>query len=252
MAEECDGRADTDDAWSARLGWALGLIADDPAERAVALDRLADARRRVQEAQGRFNELWWPPAPCGEQVEDRDPAIDEAARGLDQARRKVLPDALWGCITCAASQPALPFALLFLEWEARYPQEWTRHAKAWGAKQALIRCLAVPHHEEAVRRKLTDLVEIVVHRPYRCKDREYVRVARAVDSADLRRRLDHALRSNSSSARRHAGYVSWLLDRPELPNTRHVWRTWMANTETVNVSADILSQEIRHPASRRV
>ncbi|WP_103533507.1 hypothetical protein [Streptomyces sp. SM11] len=29
-------------------------------------------------------------------------------------------------------------------------------------------------------------------------------------------------------ARRHAGYVLWLLDRPEVPNTRHVWRTWLA------------------------
>jgi hypothetical protein len=43
----------------------------------------------------------------------------------------------------------------------------------------------------------SDLVEIVIRWAYRCKDREYVRVARAVDSADLRGRLDQAADSDS-------------------------------------------------------
>lgn len=127
-----------------------------------------------------------------------------------------------------ATWPGLLYVLLFLEWEARYPREWTRHAKAWGTKESLIREVARARQEEAIKAKLTDLVEIVVHRAYRCKDREYVRVARAVDSADLRGRLDRAVDSDSSWARCHAGYVLWLLDRPDLPNTRHVWQTWVA------------------------
>ncbi|MDX3386091.1 hypothetical protein PV682_32230 [Streptomyces niveiscabiei] len=86
-----------------------------------------------------------------------------------------------------ATWPGLPYVLLFLEWEARYPLEWTQHAKAWGTKQGLIREVARAR-QEAIKAKLADLVEIVVHRAYRCKDREYVRVARAVDSADLRAR----------------------------------------------------------------
>ncbi|MFI8456964.1 hypothetical protein [Kitasatospora sp. NPDC085464] len=81
-----------------------------------------------------------------------------------------------------------------------------------------------------MKAKLIDLVEIVVHRAYRCKDREYVRVARAVDSADLRDRLDRAVDSDSPWARCQAGYVHWLLDRPDVPNTRHVWRSWVAGT----------------------
>lgn len=122
----------------------------------------------------------------------------------------------------------LPYALLFLEWEARFPQEWTRHAKSWGTKQSLIRDMARTHQDEAVKATLTDLVEIVVRRAYRCKDREYVRVARAVDSADVRGRLDRAVDSDSPWARCQAGYVLWLLDHPELPNTRRVWRAWVA------------------------
>ncbi|MEU2494222.1 hypothetical protein [Streptomyces sp. NPDC007883] len=123
--------------------------------------------------------------------------------------------------------PGLPYALLYLEWEARHPQEWTRHAKCWGTKQRLIRGLAVVGHDGAVVRRLVDLIEIVVRRPYRCKDREYVRVARAIDSDDLRNRLATAAGSDSPWARRHAGYVLWLLERPEVPNTRRVWRSWL-------------------------
>ncbi|WP_234367436.1 MULTISPECIES: hypothetical protein [Streptomyces] len=88
--------------------------------------------------------------------------------------------------------------------------------------------MALAHQEEAVRAKLTDLVEIVVLRAYRCKDREYARGARAVDSADLRGRLDRAVDSDSLWARCQAGHVRWLLDRPDMPNTPHAWRAWAA------------------------
>ncbi|WP_240106187.1 hypothetical protein [Streptomyces sp. MUM 203J] len=88
--------------------------------------------------------------------------------------------------------------------------------------------MALVHQEEAIRAKLTDLVEIVVLRAYHCKDREYVRVARAVDSADLGGRLDRAVGSDSPWARCQAGCVLCLLDRPDMPNTPHVWRAWVA------------------------
>ena len=152
-----------------------------------------------------------------------------ASRNYQKVRRYSLPEGLWDRPTGSdiVAWPGLPYALLFLEWEARYPQEWTRHAKAWGTKQSLVRDVAVAHHDETVRTKLADLIEIVVQRPYRCKDREYVRVARAVDSDDLRGRLETAARSDNPWAQRHAGYVLWLLGRPEVPNTRHVRRTWL-------------------------
>jgi hypothetical protein len=146
----------------------------------------------------------------------------------------VLPDALWDGRPDGGdlrAWPGLPYALLFLEWEARYPEEWTRHAKAWGTKEGLIRDLAAVGPaglEPMIRAKLIELVEVVVRRAYRCKDREYVRVARAVDGDELRNRLGRAHRSENPWARLHAGYVLWLLDRPEVPNTRHVWRTWLA------------------------
>ncbi|MEU3206129.1 hypothetical protein ABZ702_20095 [Streptomyces cyaneofuscatus] len=207
--------------WYERLGWTYGLIASDPAVRGVALARLADAESNTRDASDRYNRTW----------RRRYSPRRKAARGnYEEIRKHSLPDALWDrpAGPDIVAWPGLPYALLFLEWEARYPQEWTRHAKAWGTKQGLIRDVAVAHHDETVRTKLADLIEVVVQRPYRCKDREYVRAARAVDGNDLRIRLQTAARSDNPWAQRHAGYVLWLLDRPEVPNTRHVWRTWLA------------------------
>ncbi|TVZ95057.1 hypothetical protein [Streptomyces sp. BK340] len=82
------------------------------------------------------------------------------------------------------------------------------------------------------RARLVDLVGLVVRRTYRCKDREYVRVARAVDGDELRDRLHRAKCSDNPAAQLHASYVLWLLDRPAIANTRHVWRTWLSGTRT--------------------
>ncbi|MET9516543.1 hypothetical protein [Streptomyces sp. NPDC002994] len=218
------------DAWSARLGWAFGLISDDPAERAVALAHQDKATRNTRDALDRSNELWQLTLPLGTEEQYRESAFKRAREVYYEVGRHSLPGGLCEDLDGVAitAWPGLPYALLFLEWEARYPQEWTEHAKEWGTKQRLIRIMAASDHDETLRTKLTDLVEIVVQRAYRCKDREYVRVARAVDSDDLRRRLGTAAQSDHPWARLHADYVLWLLDRPDVPNTRHVWRTWLA------------------------
>ncbi|MFJ8038978.1 hypothetical protein ACIRBX_00505 [Kitasatospora sp. NPDC096147] len=235
MSEEAGAGSDDARAWDERLGWAFGLVADDPAARTAALVRLVEAQRKVAEALGRSNEMWLLTRPLGVDEQYQEPAFRRARQKYQRAQRSSLPDGVWSSAASGdlATGPGLPYALLFLEWEARYPQEWTRHAKSWGTKQSLIREVARAHQEEAVKAKLTDLVEIVVRRAYRCKDREYVRVARAVDSADLRGRLDRAVDSDSPWARCQAGYVLWLLDRPDLPNTRNVWRAWVAGQATV-------------------
>ncbi|MER5888741.1 hypothetical protein ABT160_33355 [Streptomyces sp. NPDC001941] len=221
---------DDDAGWDMRLGWAHGLIASDPEQRAAALVRLSYARRHTEDALGRSQEIWHLTAPLGPAEQYREPAFLEALEAYQHVQSCSLPDALWGRPTGAGitTWPGLPYALLFLEWEARYPQEWTTHAKSWTTKEHLLRDLAVEGHDERVRAKLVELTDIVVRRAHRCKDREYVRIARAVDGVDLRERLGAAAQSDSPWARCHARYVLWLLDRPEVPNSLHVWRTWLA------------------------
>ncbi|MFE5596041.1 hypothetical protein [Streptomyces sp. NPDC056549] len=218
-------------AWDAQLGWAFGLIADDPATRAAALHHLDRASERADQALERSNELWYLTLPLGPEEQFRESAFKKAREEYAHLVHHTLPGGLWAQPVGAdvTAWPGLPYALLFLEWEARYPREWTEHAKCWSTKQSLIRRLAVPVHDDAVRAQLTHLVEIVVRRAHRCKDREYVHMARALDGEDLRRRLGGAARSDNPWARVHAGYVLWLLDRPDVPNTRHVWRTWLAS-----------------------
>ncbi|MGA5822432.1 hypothetical protein ACPC54_31770 [Kitasatospora sp. NPDC094028] len=215
-------------AWGERLGWAFGLVADDPAERAAALARLARARRDVEGAFARYNEAWRLTLGLDWAQRYGHPDLLAANRLIRRSWSFALPDALWDRREAGdlGAWPGMPYALLYLEWEARFPVEWTRHAKAWGTKETLLRDLSRARLDGPSRAKLTDLVEVVVGRPYRCKDREYVRIARAVDSPDLRARLARAAESSDPWARRHAGYVLLLLDRPDLPNTRHVWQSW--------------------------
>ncbi|WP_405907503.1 hypothetical protein OG742_21055 [Streptomyces sp. NBC_00828] len=230
MTEVAGAGIDDDQGWSERLAWAYGLTAPDPAERAAALVRLAGARREADAALLRVHRASQPSRWLRRKARDW-AAADKA---YDEAASRSLPQALWSKPYSQeiSTWPGLPFALLYLEWEVRYPREWTRHAKAWGTKQTLIREVATAGHDHRSRAKLIDLVGLVVERSYRCKDREYVRVARAVDGDELRDRLRRAHRSENPTARLHAGYVLWLLDRPEIPNTRHVWRTWLAGTLT--------------------
>ncbi|MGC0339775.1 hypothetical protein RKD20_004809 [Streptomyces sp. SLBN-8D4] len=212
-------------AWNERLAWAYHLIAADPAERAVALDRLDRARAKTQAAIDHYNQIWSAANRFGPHPRKR----TAAKQAFEEAASRSLPEALWTGRGHADLRrwPGLPYAVLYLEWEARYPQQWTRHAKMWGVKQALIRQLATAGHDAGTRAKLVDLVDLVVRRAYRCKDREYVRLARAVDGPDLRARLTAARHSPDPWARLHAAYVLWLLDHPEKPNTRHVWKTWL-------------------------
>ncbi|MEU6842543.1 hypothetical protein ABZ930_11830 [Streptomyces sp. NPDC046716] len=224
---------DTPEAWHARLGWTYGLLAENPAQRATALAQLDAARARVEAALDQVNARWFRTRRLGPDGQYRNTGFRRALDAYRRATEHSLPGGLWGTgpWTDITIWPGLPYALVFLEWEARHPQEWTERAKAWGTKQSLIRALAVTGHTEPVRAQLTELVELAVLRAYRCKDREYIRVARAVDSPDLRARLARAAASDEPWARTHAGYVLWALDHPGTPAiTRHAWRAWLSGT----------------------
>jgi hypothetical protein len=214
--------------WARRIGYTDGLTSGDPSERAIALAHLTAARERVDEALARFNEGWFQAQDLGRLPEwYQEPEARRLMAAHAEARRHAYPDALWtrprGPLT---DWPGLPYALRYLEWEALFPREWTLHGKKWGTKQHLIRDLARDDHRDPERARLVRLVTAAVSRAYRCKDREYVRIARAVDGDDLRAGLTTAADSDNPWARLHAGYVLLLLDDPALPNSRRTWRTW--------------------------
>ncbi|MER5277962.1 hypothetical protein ABT025_19705 [Streptomyces sp. NPDC002809] len=101
----------------------------------------------------------------------------------------------------------------------------TRRAKKWGTKQSLVRDVAAADHGRTVKTKLTDLVETVVQRPTAARTASTcaslepwtVRICAAGRKPPL-----------GPTPHGHAGYVLWLLDRPEVPNTIHVRQSWIA------------------------
>lgn len=204
------------DSWDRRLGWTRGLVSADPAERESALRRHLAADAALVRTARRLNSPSW---------RFRDSVT------WHWKRRYVLPGGLWYGLRQPdelVRRPRLPYALNFLEWEARHPEVWTAHAKSWGLKEQLLRGLATVGHDETTRARLTALVLLVVARPYRCKDRHYVGVARAVDGPALRAGLAAAAVSSEPWARLHATYVLKLLADPGIPNTRATWTRHLA------------------------
>lgn len=92
-----DAVAGDDDAraWDERLGWAFGLVADDPAERAVALARLVRTRQEVEGAFDRYHTAWRLTLPLGTTERYRHPDVLRAYQLIHEARRYALPDCLW-------------------------------------------------------------------------------------------------------------------------------------------------------------
>ncbi|MER6816222.1 hypothetical protein ABT299_43745 [Spirillospora sp. NPDC000708] len=211
----------------------FGLVSDDPMKRAAALAQLIEVQRRTHEAQQESNELWCLASSLGPEEHYEEPAFRQARQCYGEVRRYSLPDGLsgwpWGGI---AAWPGLPYALLYLEWEAKYPEDWTHYAKSWGTKKGLLQQLEKADHHYGTKAKLTDLVVSAVGRPYRCEDRWYARLARAIDSDGLRARLGHAAQSDSPWAQYQASFVLWLLTNPGAPASRHTWRMWLATRDT--------------------
>jgi hypothetical protein len=212
------------DDWSERLGWAFGLLDDARSERQRAIVRLGETQRWRSEALKGYNE-----------VSDR-PGHPAYRSRLDRyvlARRHTLPDALWDRPGPAAipDWPGLPYAVLYLQWESRYPDEWFAHAKSWGTKKGLLDTFARAGREfpAEVRRRLVGLIVDAVCREHRCEDVGYARLARAVDGADLRIRLDAVAGGPDPAHRARAGYLLWVLEHPEAsrPKTSQ-WLTWHA------------------------
>ena len=170
--------------WDRCLGWTFELISEDPVRREQARDRLRATQDCRSEALYAFNEVW------------RDKglsAADQAGDRYNAERRKTLPDALWEFIPAHsyAGWAGLKYVLLYLEWEARYPDEWMTSAKNWGTKHGKLDDLAraVPYLASEVIDQLVDLICRAVRREHRCEDAGYAVLARAVGGLRLRRLL---------------------------------------------------------------
>lgn len=210
--------------WDAQLGWMRALVAHDEVAHRRALDRYLALLRDARDTRDAYQAIRARVPRSVSAEESASARYRQAAHGTPDVillETRVSPEELptWG---------GVPYAVIYLEWEAHHAGEWTRHAKHWSTKQHLIRRLAVPGHTPEIRERLVDLVEFVVQRRHRCKDREYSHIARAIDGDDLRARLSRIGDSGPPWARDQAGHVLWLLHNPHVPINRANWFRWLA------------------------
>lgn len=175
-------------------------------------------------------------------------ALDDDARGAALARHRTL---LWrwyrdsptgtladpvraftqwsSPLTDAELHLLEPYAVVFLQWEARFPQEWRENwiFSPWSAKEGVLdtfvrRGVAAPQTQTA----LEDLLIGAVYRVQRCQDRWYWRLVRRVDSPTLRARLGLAAEHADERVRLRAQYVLWVIEHPNEPVDSRTWRRW--------------------------
>ncbi|SDZ43736.1 hypothetical protein SAMN05421684_5018 [Asanoa ishikariensis] len=122
-----------------------------------------------------------------------------------------------------------PHAVLFLEWERRFPSEWRESwtYSPWTAKLVLLRTFTRSGVPDGVRPALVDLLLSVVHRRQRCQDHWYTKLARRLDDAPLRERLRAAADGGDERTRLRARFVLWALDHPTANVDGRAWRRWL-------------------------
>lgn len=211
-------------AWHDRLGWAFDLIANDVSDRHRAHRRLLRTQEQVHEALRRCNQIWKQP---------EHPEYQERHDAWHETQQNTLPHALWSYDSprTLATWDGLPYALLYLRWEALFPDEWYMIGKSWGTKSSLLQLFISGRRDlpANVVDDLIDLVILAVRREYRCEDVGYARLARALDTSKLRTLLTTIADQPVEPAQLHARYVLWLLNHPDAPRPkRSQWLSWLS------------------------
>lgn len=215
------------------------LVSRHPRRRAAAIARharsIADLHRALQDV----NALWWE-AKNKASTATADPDFTAATDRAQAAYMAALSRTVYGVVAefRAARQPPdldthqrmAPYAVLFLRWEADFPQEWRSACpwSPWGLKRDVLRQFAAMDVPGPQVDAMTRLTLRAVSRRQQCEDVGYVLVARALDGPALRAGIEEAACSPEPSVRLRAGYVRWATDNAQAPVTLAGWRAWCA------------------------
>ena len=112
-----------------------------------------------------------------------------------------------------------PFVLLYLRWEADYPDEWrspeTNQWSPWTCKEVVLGRLSRHGVPEAIRPEIADLIIAAIRRPYRCKDWMYGQTVRHVADAAFLDKITALLDAHDPLIRLRAQFVRYLLNHRE-------------------------------------
>jgi hypothetical protein len=223
-----------------RHNWLFDLIDPDPGRRQAALQRQAALISTWSDGLRWSNSLWFQNDRSSDfshspkLTAEYDQALAMQKNAIDQTLYSVAGDfnrARYLELDDAAAE-SMPYAVLFLQWEAGFQNEWRSAApwSPWGQKQSILRAFVKTGplgREDA----LIDLVMAAVNREHRCEDRWYAALARRLDGPVLRNRLAEAAASTDPLVRLRAGYVSAVLDDRSIVVTLASWKRWLAETD---------------------
>ncbi|MFB9905687.1 hypothetical protein [Allokutzneria oryzae] len=223
-------------AVNAESSWMFDLVAPDDILRGCALARLKSSNAAKSEALHWSNSVW---ARAGTPA----PTEPHLSAEMDQARaeyrwhneRTISGQALKLLEHDNRTREAhAPFALLFLRWEADYPNEWcspgTHMWSPWGLKEVILRDLAYRGVPPGVRGQATDLVVAAVRRPYRCKDWMYGQLVRHISDEEFLRRIDALLSVGGHLVSTRARFILHIAQHPERTVKRVTWQRWLDST----------------------
>ena len=124
-----------------------------------------------------------------------------------------------------------PYAVLFLTWEARFPDEWRRADKWWSrasTKDMILRTMGRRGVTEECRETVESLLLNAVSGPYRCKDWRYSAVARMIDGDAVRTGLDQIVSAADEDASLRAQFVLSRLENHDLSVNIRAYGNWLA------------------------
>lgn len=216
------------------LDWAFDLVAVDADVRSQALQRHETTKEAHWAAQQQVNALSaeaGTPRPAETHLAAR---MDQLRAAVHDANQYLLMSMVTDWTSSGSfreNEQGLRFVLLYLLWEANYPDEWER---TWRTKNTVLRRLGQLSDQAApLRDQLRSLVLGAVNRAHRCEDQGYVHVARAIDDADLRDSLRRVSgQTERPVAARRATFMLYMLDHPKRAVSRHEWRAWLGTHDS--------------------
>lgn len=201
--------------------WMLDLIARDAVVRQRALSRHQALLAATVEAWNRWLQA----------------RADSSVRTAPRLTAE--KDQAWAAFRSAEGQtmyPAIlerraPYLVLFLRWEARYPQEWgalgSWRSSPWGVKEVVLSHFdrnGVPGRH---RGPIADLIIAALGRPYRCKDWRYAALVRHVVDKPFLARVEALHEADDPLVRLRARFVTHVARHPEQRVKQGSWQRWI-------------------------
>jgi hypothetical protein len=219
-------------------GWMFDFVSGDDLRRRRAMTQSRHHSEALRSANGERNDVW---RRAGGMWSPEDPGLADEMAHAEAAWSEAFAKTIYAPISAYRGSGWVgppdvfaecePFAVLYLEWEQNYPDEWSREAGRWGSRYGWKeRILTAMHHQgvgDSHREAVERLVLAAVRGPYRAKDWRYARIARQLDSPGLRESLRSIAAGDDEGARLRAEFVLSRLDQPGLSANRRSYDNWL-------------------------